>query len=467
MILRIWTVVVMALSMGCDSGPRQPAEPVVPSASPPPTPPAPPTPPPPPEGPLVTQPETPNGTVTVDATALRQEMQGFGTSMRIFTDPHLIGRNGGPENSLQISSAEEDAVLRVLYEKIGLTRVRPLALSRGTQPTLADTMRTVWVFADGHIDIVKRARSIGLREWWLSPLLLETWMDESNVADYVDWAMRAIRYWKTQGVELAWYSIVNEPGYPPIKASPEFFHDAVILLGRRLADEGFRTKLVIPDDVHPISAVPVIRSVMSDPEARKYVGALATHLYGYPVSTMKELTDLAEQYGVPLWMSEFSVADGSPLEWASLVHTLLSDYNVSAVDYMWGFFGDNDTSQLVSLHHSGGKYSGFSITSPGYEMAQYAAYVRPGARRVLVTSTADDVRVSAFVLNGRVTIVALNSGQSDQPVKFSVSGVSGLEKLRVVRTSAKEQLASVGHLVVSGGSFNLTVPARSISTLIQ
>lgn len=45
---------------------------------------------------------------------------------------------------------------------------------------------------------------------------------------------------------------------------------------------------------------------------------------------------LADQYGLPLWMSEFAVA-GDFMEWAVIMHRLISEYNVSAVDYLWGF----------------------------------------------------------------------------------------------------------------------------------
>lgn len=453
-IVRIFTVVAMALALACGGSEGQATAPEVPPVESPV-----------PEGPEIAQPGSPSVTITVDVTALRQEMQGFGSSMRLFSDPHLIGESGGIENALQITPAQESAILETLYDKIGLTRVRPIHQARLTQPNPSSTPRTDWVFADGHIDVVKRARSHGLREWWLSPLSFEDWMNDATVREYVQWAMNVIRYWKSQGVELTWYSIVNEPSL--LNISAEFLRDAVKLLGRELAAEGFRTKIVIPDDVNPQAGAIKARFVLSDPEARQYVAAIATHLYDLPITAMSDMSAVAEEYRIPLWMSEFSTVGPSPYEWGNLVHILIANYNVSAVDYMWGFFGTYSASQLVSIDYASRQYRGAKMTASGYAMAQYARYVRPGARRVETASSYDGVRVTGFARDGRITIIALNGDAGPRSVRFTIRGASDLRNVRLVRTSDDEKLAAVGHLVVTNGAFNVELPARSISTLIQ
>ncbi len=456
MIFRMWSLLTMSFTIACDGGQSQATGPepppvVVPA----------------PEGPVVRQPDNYSATVTVDASALRQEIAGFGSSMRIFSDPHLIGASGGIENSLQTTRAEEQSVLELLYNKIGLTRVRATFQARFTQPTPYDVPRTDWIFADGPIDLVKRAQPVGLQEWWLSPGDLETWMNDSTVWEYAEWAMRIIRYWKAQGTELTWYSIINEPGNLEVRVSGEFVRDAVKMIGPKLAAEGFKTRLVIPDDVNPASGAPIARTVLADPEARKYVGAIAVHIYGVPVSTMAEMAEIANEYKLPLWMSEFS-AGNSRLDWALLIHALIADYNVSAVDHMWGFFGTGERgAQLVSIETSGRKFAGATITPAGFATAQYARFVRPGARRVHAVSSDPGVRVTAFVRDGKVTIVAINEGGSRQAVRFSISGAPAVQSVNLIRTSAEEQLAAVGRVLVTSGSFKLELPAKSISTLTQ
>jgi O-glycosyl hydrolase len=167
-------------------------------------------------------------------------------------------------------------------------------------------------------------------------------------------------------------------------------------------------------------------------------------------------------------MSEFSVNDASPMAWADIVHHLIADQNVSAVDYMWGFFGDWDSAQLVSVHAAPSRqFTGATIRPAGYAMAQYARYVRPGAKRVDLVSSGHGVLATAFILDGKISIVALNDGAAPLSVKFVMSGTSNLRNLNLIRTSDTEHLAPIGHLVVTNGAFNVELPAKSISTFAQ
>jgi O-glycosyl hydrolase len=416
-------------------------------------------------GPIVPQPDTYSSVVSVDLTKTHQTMTGFGASMRIFSDPHLIGQSGTQDNALHLLLTDENAILDSVYKTIGLTRVRATIQSNGTQATPQSVPRRDWVFADGHIDLVKRAETRGLREWWISPVSLEPWMDKTNPSQYADWAIGEIRYWKSQGVELSWWSIANEPLMMGV--SPEFIRDAVKLVGRQLTLDGSKTKLVIPDEVNPINGAQRARVVLSDPEARQYVGAIASHLYATPLSAMSDMAAVSADYNVPLWMSEFFVTDHSPMAWADIVHRLIATYNVSSVDYMWGFFGDWDQAQLVAIHQTSGQFTGLSMTPASYATAQYARFVLPGAKRVDATSPDSAVLVSAYVLNGKVTIVALNESTTAKSVRFSIAPFTGLRAVRLIRTSDTEKLAEVGTAVVTNGSFNLELPARSISTLVQ
>ncbi len=445
--------------MACDGASQPPTDPVVrPDTSQAPIPV--------PESPVIPQPGSADATVSVDARVQYQTIEGFGSSMRIFSDPHVIHEQGAIENALQIGTADQDAILRRLYQEIGLTRVRPLHQSNLAQPTPGSIPRRDWVFADGHIEIVKRAQPRGLQDWWLSPLVFESWIDRS-VLPYVDWTMDVIRYWRSQGVELRYYSIVNEPSNPGVQVSAEFLRQAVIELGARLRSEGFQTRLIIPDDINPRDGAIKARVVLSDPVARGYVGAIATHLYDYPLSAMADMAAVAKEYAVPLWMTEFRLTDARPIAWGGLVYSLLADYDVSAVDYLFGFFSQRDNVALVDIIHSGRQFVAASITPAGYATAQYARYVRPGAKRVAAVSSSAAVKVTAFTRDGKLVLVALNDGATPLKVRFSITGLTGLEKLSLVRTTLTEKLRSVGRFDITGDALIVELPAESISTLIQ
>ncbi|HVF40240.1 MAG TPA: glycoside hydrolase family 30 beta sandwich domain-containing protein, partial [Gemmatimonadaceae bacterium] len=190
-------------------------------------------------------------------------------------------------------------------------------------------------------------------------------------------------------------------------------------------------------------------------------------LYGVPMSTMADMAVVASQYGLPLWMSEWSVSDGRPIGWASVVHEMIAEHDVSAVDYMWGFFGAQNQSSLVLVDHTGKRFTGARIASSGHAMAQYARYVRPGARRVSVVSSNSSVKVTAFIKDGKVTIVAINRLATPVTTRISIAGVSGLARLSLIRSGGADKLKGVGRFDVKDNVLNVELPPETVSTLVQ
>lgn len=158
------------------------------------------------------------------------------------------------------------------------------------------------------------------------------------------------------------------------------------------------------------------------------LGALATHLYDEPVTNVGKMEPLAEQHGLPLWMTEFSLSGmgsagrpADPFAWAPLMHELISDYDVSAVDYMWGFFGEweGNSSMLVTLNHTGSTYDGYTLNKTYYTTGQFSRFVDPGAERIAAQAFLND--------DGELVIVAINAGGSNQQVTFDLKGLAAIE----------------------------------------
>jgi O-glycosyl hydrolase len=344
-------------------------------------------------------------TVTLDPSQRSQTIEGFGTTQRLFDDPHTTETfDPATRRGAATPPASEQAkILDALYKDLGLTRVRfhPEGIepvNDNADPQSADLTKFdfAWKAADGHIAAVKSILSRGATTYYASPLTVESWMNESNPEEYVEWAMVMLRHWRDQGLEMPYFSLMNEPGYyQGVKQwSGAWLRDVIKLLGARLAAEGFRTKLVVPDDVSPVDAYPRLQTILADADARRYVGAVAYHLYGR--GNERDITQLAKQHGIPVWMTEYSTPDDWR-EWAALMHQLIAEYDVSAVDYMWGFFGDWDRSQLVRLKVSGSSYVGYDFNPQYYVMGQYSRFVRPGAVRIAATSSDPEVKVVAFL----------------------------------------------------------------------
>ena len=163
-------------------------------------------------------------TVTLDAAQRFQTIQGFGSTERLFDDPHVTNTfdaSTGRAAATAIPPASDQAkILDALYVDLGLTRIRihPEGfepVNDNADPNAADLSKFNFGNrgADGHIAAVKTLLPRGVTTYFVSPVVLESWMNESNPDEYVEWVMVMLRHWRQQGLEMPYYSLLNEPGY--------------------------------------------------------------------------------------------------------------------------------------------------------------------------------------------------------------------------------------------------------------
>ena len=427
-------------------------------------------------------PGTPRGTVY-------QTIDGFGTSARVFEDPHVFDVTGPAP---PMTTAQREAVLDALYGDLGLTRIRPVqpettagpppvgieVQNDNSDPSATDLSR--FNFSGRRLDLhaahLIRGKAHGATAAWISPLNREAWMGvetSGDAAEYAEWLLAQVRRFMQQGARLDYISVANEPSYTRNTMSGEFIRDVIKNVGPRLEAEGLLVPFVIPDDVRSSRGAAKAATVLADPVARRYVGALATHLYDEPVTSVSAMRALAESYGLPLWMTEFSLVamgtaglGGEPIDWTLLMHDLLVRYDVAAIDYLWGFVGTNSESSLIRLNHTGGTYTGFTRKKVYFYFGQYSRFVRPGARRVSVSSSDDRVRVSAYYRGRTRVLVAINPGGSELATRLSADDLAGVTSMRATRTSPTENWAEPPAATVSGAAISVTLPPRSVTTFV-
>jgi O-glycosyl hydrolase len=403
--------------------------------------------------------------VTVNLRSRHQVIDGFGSTWRVWSDPHLSNQ-GAPTTT--VPPAAQAAILTNLYQTLGLTRARPF-LDPGAQQTPGgpfDFART-----DAHAALIRQARQFGLKTVLPAPVYLETWiLNSGDPHAYVDWAMAVLRRLRADGAPVPYYSVLNEPAVDG-NFPPQWMHDVVIELGQRLRAAGFRTKLVIPDDENPIEAYPRAVAVLEDPKARQYVGAVAFHIYniGGP-SDWAKLRQLASRYGLPLWMTEYS-SDGyvdwnSSFDWAVKMHTLLTAGGVNAIDYLWGFFGSwTEPATMLSITFQNGVYQSYAPTSTYWITGQYSRYVRPGSVRVDAAASSP-LLASAYTLGKGVAVVVLNPSDTVQSARVTVNGGPLLGSVRAVQSSATEHWQSLPSMRPTDGSVSAALPPESITTFL-
>lgn len=432
-------------------------------------------------------------TITIDTAKRYQIMDGFGTSTRLFDDPHVF-ETYDPKTkraATVMSRAQQDEVLDRLYTDLGLTRLRPIfeiggfePINDNDDPNIANLARFdfSWKNNDGYVEFAKRAMARGVRTVFPAALGFEKWMLHSrNPAEAAEWILTRIRRWRELGIELPYYSVINEPGYSRSGYwSGEFIRDVIKIAGPKLRADGLKTTFVVPDDWDPKQAYLRSRVILADDEARKYVGALAYHLYAANEIDLEAMRKLGLRYDLPIWMTEYSLFDPvywqmmyrkrdvDFLDWGVLMHDLIARYNVSAVDYIWGFFGEWEasTTHLIRLRYQGSQYQGYELTKQYFVTGQFSRFVRPGARRIEAVSSHRAVLASAFVDGAKLAVVALNTGRKDVSMVLNIvpQWPNG-SILSVMRTSAQEDGIGLKPVRVDGATIAIVLPAASITTL--
>lgn len=403
--------------------------------------------------------------ISVDSGKTFQVMQGFGSSVLSFDDGHLWNVNqGGLAPRLPQEQREE--ILRLVYQDLGLTRIR-FVPSRGQNQR--DFDRT--------IEYTRQALRFGAETFFVSPIQLEGDVNQYTPEAAMRHALGVIQHWKSKGLELPYYSIINEPGYTRSGIiSKEYILAVIKLLGPKLRAAGLKTQIVITDDWTPGEAYKRCSYILADPEARQYVGALAYHLYSENAEDIRKMAALSQAYKLPLWMTEFSAPrfTGSQggLNWALTMHNLIVNGNVSAIDYMWAFFGEysekkwpGNTLIMLKSDANGLRYKGYKINDMYSAMRQFSRYIKPGFIRVGVESSDAGVKVSAYKKNNEVALVVINTTQTQKRLgRVLLDGVAPI--LFFVWHLGGELSSAEAVPVKLSHPFEVTLPAQSVTTFV-
>jgi O-glycosyl hydrolase len=416
------------------------------------------------------------GTAVIDLDVRHQSIEGFGVSTRVWSDPHL---SDAPQTNVPASA--QDEILALLIDDLGLTRMRPIigaGIELDNDNDDADVLDpTGFNFegkrTDAHVEVIGQARARGLPVWFPTMLKPERWMSEQNPDEFAERIMAQLFRWQDLDALPPLISPVNEPTLEIAGAfSMEWFVEMVRELGRRIDQAGLATQLIIPDDLAPETGIAFAEAVMADPETRQYIAALGYHLYGGNEVAQQRFAELGSEYGVPVWMTEYSRAewDSWPavLDWAAIVHDLLVRNAAGAVDYMWGFFGSYQRGHtLVSIEFDDGQYQSHEPMAAYWITGQWSRFVRPGYVRTEVTAP-QGAELSAFVSpDGReVVIVAVNRSAEAVALPMDIAGGPIDGAIQRVRSSDTEQWSESSIEPTSTQGFEDELAPQSVSTFV-
>ncbi len=447
-----------------------------------------------------TTPALPSVDVTIDATKTHQTIAGFGGF-----GAQNVYWSGGPFTSPRF--------VRDIVEDLGATIIRdelPTSFeieNDNADPNVTDLnaynlTRAIpghhVPFAD-RVPHLKAMREAGVQTFITSVWSAPPWMKWNNridngtkensapaynltptntsnqlkTANYEEFAELCVAYcliFKREiGIDLYGLSIQNEPrfsqSYQSSLYNGEALRDLLIVVGRRFKKEGLTTKLFIPEDVGWFDGVKgMTLPILNDPEARSYVGMVATHGYALdgvlPASTdattWQTMYDWGKPYDLPLWMTETSGYKNNytgAIDLAKAIYTALRFGNVSA----WVFWtlSEEQVTDYSLLSSSGTKSKRYYISK------QYYRYVRPGAVRVEAATADADLLPLAFVKDGLSTVVLTNIGSTDKAIQVKGDGTA--TQYKVYQTTVLDNC--VEKSPVKAGK-SVTIPAQSVVTLV-
>jgi len=324
---------------------------------------------------------------------------------------------------------------------------------------------------------------------WSPPAWMKSNMQETNdgyllpemYEEYAEWiSAYIIGYKKYHGIDIGWVSLQNEPEYTATWETciytPEQLRDLIKVVGRKFEREGITAKILIPETSGVQNAMRYIETIMSDPEAARYVDIFAVHLYDISflspdqgVAWLKGLSSYCTRYSKPLWMTEYSYLDfpyagtyEEALYTAWHIHNTLVYGNASAY-LVWELFWYRGTG-LISISRGGDNYN---VTPKYYAVKQFSKFINPGSVRVDAKSDNPQILISAYLdeRSGDVTIVMINRGRSDVDTRISLKNFIPLSSLKQYRTSRTEECRYIGDITVKDNSLEVTLPPESITTL--
>ncbi|NUN67325.1 hypothetical protein HCU40_21985 (plasmid) [Pseudanabaena biceps] len=347
---------------------------------------------------------------------------------------------------------------------------------------------------------------------WASPWLenlqqhdYERYLDEiaeQVVAGHLHWR-------KAYGIVPNYQMLFNEP----LSGNGELLNgsisDVVNIVkrtGARLQNEGFTAKFVLPNEETEEKTLEVAKAVLSDPEARQYVGAIAYHTYPYGstyssipkilatsgvgkpnperIAARKRLRDLGEQYQIPLWMTEVSHGEVKAQSFEAFlgraihIHDELIYANASAyfgMNNMW----DNASQQMHFNNQDLSSEEGtivlidspkqtVTITGMGYAIGHYARSLNRGSTRIDATSSSPLVQITAFWDDSqkRLVLVAINNEKEERALDIQLDGVTlsgAIASEQSTKTSYWQTLSPIKMEVPN--HFTISVPPRSVTTM--
>ncbi|MCF8260165.1 MAG: hypothetical protein K9J12_05270 [Melioribacteraceae bacterium] len=398
-------------------------------------------------------------TITIDAQITYQEMDGFGFALtggsamlinnmspsarsNLLTELFDVSGNNIGTSYLRVSIGASD-----LDEKVFSYNDLPSGQTDVdlTQFTLEEDRNHLIPVLKEILAINPNLKIMG------SPWSAPTWMKTNNNSVggslktqyydvYAQYFVRYIEEMAKEGITIDAITVQNEPLHPGNNPSMYMTanEQAVFIggsLGPAFENAGISTKIICYDHNADRTDYPI--TVLSDPEANKYVDGSAFHLYGGTIdqlSTVHNTFPNKNIYFTEQWVG----APGdfpNDLKWH--INTLIigGARNWCKTVIEWNLAADENqdphtpggcTSCLGALTINGDQI----VRNPAYFIIAHAAkFVRPGSKRIDSNEPTGLSNVAFKTKDNKTVLIVLNNGDSEQAFNISIGDQTVSSKL--------------------------------------
>ena len=424
-----------------------------------------------------------NVTVNVDYNNPRQTIEGFGASATWVAN-----------DIDSFSPAKQTQILDLLYKTsqpgAGLSWVRVGSFLCNFNPSPGVFDWNYWGIQSGMRWLQRVNASYGVNKYVVSSWSPPAWMKDNNSctngghvlpAQYANLAALKIQWLNNAKAQLGFEaqveSVQNEPNQRVTYDSCEWTTSEMSTfianhLQPALATSGLSARLMAPEvsfysNFDNAWGFPLL----NDPGTRAAISIVATHGYGRTDNFSTPCNSCA-QYNKPIWQSEDSNLDGryngsidEGLTWSTEINKALNGGRFSAWFYWWVMTLNNDNQGLINANPA---TDSFQVPKRLYVLGQFSRFIRPNSVLLLSTSSDSTLQVTAVrPASGAVAVVLANTGKTSHTVTVNLSGLSNPPaSVTPYRTSASENQAQLSALGVFSGAFTITVPAKSIVTVV-
>ncbi len=260
---------------------------------------------------------------------------------------------------------------------------------------------------------------------------------------YQPWANMYVKFinaYEKEGIPVWGLSVQNEPmakqTWESCMYTAEEERDFVKnFLGPTLHKSGMASKNLIVWDHNRDLLYQRASTILSDPEAAKYVWGTGFHWYVHDVfdnvKRVKEAFPDKNLIFTEGCSERYSNERINEWQWGEMYgKSMVNDFNNGVVGWTdWNIFldqtgGPNHVGNFCYAPvHANTKTAEITYMNSYYYIGHFSKFVKPGAKRIISSSNRDKLQTTAFVSpEGKLVVVVLNLSDEELPYQLWIAG---------------------------------------------